>query len=83
MFHSTKFIAVLGVWAMKWVFFITAFTGPISIGILWGDRLPVEVGGLYVTAWMAFCIGVGALLDKLDDIHKTLKDNKSSEPPSE
>ncbi len=46
---------------MKWVFFITAFTGPISIGILWGDRLPVEVGGLYVTAWMAFCIGVGAL----------------------
>ena len=36
-----------------------------------------------VSAFFLFCFGVFALLRKLDEIHKTLIDNKSSDAPSE
>ena len=90
MFHSTKFIAVLGVWAMsfKWILYGPSIATTIVVCLT-----PTENRGeflepaviIYITNWLAFCIYEEVERNgmKLDEIHKTLKDNKSSETPPE
>ena len=87
MFHSIMFIAVLGVRTMKYgltkyVFFIFAFAGLLVLYVTGGneqrgleeDLLAGLICTLYIIAW--------AVIGKLDEIHNTLKDIKSSDVPS-